>query len=139
MKPKLQLAAVACCLLLPTLATAQVTASTTLSAEGLAAVRIANPTTDIFEVSVELFHDATLPEGPVSLGALVAGVLISPATFQLGPGEQQVVRIRVRLEEVQAGETLRVVTSLTRASSQRQQDGSEDVVRIGLELRTRPH
>lgn len=48
----IQLAA-ACALLLPTVTAGQVTASTTLSLAGLAAVRVGNPTADIIEVTVD--------------------------------------------------------------------------------------
>ncbi len=126
--------AVACALLLPVAAAGQVTASTVLSADGLAAVRVGNPTSDIIAVTVELFHDGTT-DGPVTLGNPVQGLLISPAQFVLGPGELQVVRLRVGLDGVRSGETLRLVTTLTPAPALKE-DGGGGIV-LGLVLQRR--
>ena len=128
--------AFACGLLLPNVAAmAQVTASTTLSAAGHATVRVGNPTADTIFVVIELFHDATLPDGPVALGILVEGLLISPYRFRLGPGELQVVRIRVDLNGVRSGEVLRLVTTLTPDPPQRA--GNAEGIVLGLVLQRR--
>jgi hypothetical protein len=89
---------------------AQVTAVAEMR-NGVAELRIGNPTTTALSVSLDLYRDATKDGQPVTLGDSVLA-LISPRSFVLKPGDIQVVRLKVH-EMVKAGELLRPVILLT--------------------------
>jgi hypothetical protein len=83
---------------------AQVTAVAEMR-NGVAELRIGNPTASPLAVDLSIYRDATKDGQPVTLGDSVAA-LISPRSFVLQPGQLQVVRIRVR-DSVKVGELLR--------------------------------
>lgn len=90
------------------LCTQSVAAQVTAIAEmrnGVAELRIGNPTAAPLGVELSLFRDATKEGQPVTLGDSVSA-LISPRSFVLQPGSIQVVRVRVRAS-VKVGELLR--------------------------------
>jgi hypothetical protein len=89
---------------------AQVTAQTELR-NGVAELRVGNPTASPLAVELSLYRDATKPDEPVTLGDSVSA-LISPRSFVLQSGEIQVVKLRVR-ETVKANELLRLAVLFT--------------------------
>jgi P pilus assembly chaperone PapD len=108
---------------------AQVTAVAELRS-GVATLSIGNPTPGPLHITVQLFRDATVAGGPVTLGDSVSA-LISPSTFTLQPGEVQTVRIRVK-EPVRLGELLRVVTLLDPQPPEAEPPGARLLVRMRL-------
>jgi hypothetical protein len=109
--------------------TAQVTAVAELR-NGVAELRIANPTAAPLLVELSLYRDATKEGQPVALGDSVAA-LISPASFTIKPGEVQTVRIRVR-DSVRTGELLRLATLFTPHEVEAAEQGMRLLVRTRL-------
>jgi hypothetical protein len=108
---------------------AQVTATAVLR-DGVAELRVGNPTATPMSIDIALFRDATKADGPVTLGDSVSA-LISPHAFTLQPGTVQVVRVRVR-EAVKPNEMLRLATMFTPIEATGEQVGS-----MRLLIRTR--
>jgi hypothetical protein len=108
---------------------AQVTAVAELR-NGVAELRIGNPTTAPLSVELTLYRDATKEGQPVALGDSVSA-LISPRAFVLQSGEVQVVRIRVR-EPVKPNELLRLATLFTPHEAEAAEQGMRLLVRTKL-------
>jgi hypothetical protein len=108
---------------------AQVTAVAELR-NGVAELRIGNPTTAPLSVELTLYRDATKEGQPVALGDSVLA-LISPASFTLKPGDVQTVRIKVR-DTVRTGELLRLATLFTPLEAESVEQGMKLLVRTRL-------
>jgi len=110
-------------------AVAQVTATAAMR-NGVAELRIGNPTTAPLSIEITLYRDATKPDSAVTLGDSVSA-LISPRSFVLQSGEVQVVRIRVR-EPVKPNELLRLATMFTPHEAEAVAQGMRLLVRTRL-------
>jgi hypothetical protein len=88
-----------------------------------ATTHVRNPsTTEAFHVTVALHH-ATQVGSTVTLNGEVRA-LVSPAAFDLRPGEDQVLRLRLR-ETIAPGTVLRLVTVFTPTQADTPAPGSE--------------
>lgn len=102
---------------------------------GEAAAPMRNPShTETLTVTVEL-RERFVAGGAVTTGRQIRA-LVAPATFTLGPGEQQVVRLRLR-EPVAPGTILALVSTWTPTLADVPAVGSETTAVARLVLQTR--